>query len=135
MPIEYTNTIDMLKPSQLHGFFVGWPTHPDTETHYAILQKSDFIWLAMADDRCIGFINALSDQVFYAFIPLLEVLPEYQGQGIGAELVERMTNTLQGMYAIDIICDEDVVPFYRKSGFTKCTAMIKRDFENQTGCH
>ena len=131
MTIRYTNDANGITPGQLKGFFVGWPQHPNPETHLQILKNSRAIWLAFDRDRCVGFINALSDGVFYAYIPLLEVLPEYQGLGIGKELVSRMIETLGSMYAIDIVCDENVEPFYFAKGFRHYTAMIKRNYSNQ----
>ena len=92
-----------------------------------ILRNSFAVWIALDEDRCIGFINAISDKVFYAYIPLLEVLPKYQGKGIGMELTRRMLMTLKDMYAIDICCDEQIVPFYKKIGFSKCNGMVKRN--------
>lgn len=59
-------------------------------------------------DQVVGFINAISDNVFYAFIPLFEVLPTYQQQGIGREMLRRMFDLLQSMYAIDLLCDERI---------------------------
>jgi ribosomal protein S18 acetylase RimI-like enzyme len=131
MSITYTNKIDVLKLDQLQGFFVGWPKHPDPEAHLEILRGSYAAWIALDRDRCVGFINGLSDGVFYAHIPLLEVLPEYQGQGIGTELVRRMLRTLESMYAIDIVCDESVTPFYEAIGFDRCVGMVKRNYINQ----
>ena len=131
MSITYTDRIDSLKPDQLQGFFVGWPEHPDPETHLEILRGSYATWLALDQERCVGFINALSDGLFYAYIPLLEVLPEYQGQGIGTELVRRMLETLESMYAIDIVCDESVAPFFKAMGFDRCAGMVKRNYVNQ----
>ena len=37
--------------------------------------------------RIVGFINALSDGILSAYIPLLEVIQEYQGRGIGKEML------------------------------------------------
>ena len=74
-----------------------------------------------------------SDGVFYSFIPLLEVLPEYKGHGIGTELVKQMLETLQNMYAIDIVCDESVAPFYESKDFGRCVGMVKRNYEKQNG--
>jgi ribosomal protein S18 acetylase RimI-like enzyme len=113
------------------GFFVGWLEYPDPETHLQILRNSYAVWLAFDHERCVGFINALSDGVFYAYIPLLEVLPEYQGQGIGTELVWRMIDTLGVMYAIDVVCDESVASFYTAKGFGRCAGMVKRNYANQ----
>ena len=129
--ITYTHKIDTLSPPQLRGFFADWPEHPDPDTHLEILRSSYAVWLAIDQERCVGFINALSDSVFYAYIPLLEVLPEYQGQGIGTELVRRMLETLESMYAVDIVCDESVAPFYNAKGFSRCVGMAKRNYANQ----
>jgi len=131
MEVIYTNDLTQIGPDQLNGFFVGWPDHPDPESHLEVLRRSHAVWLALDAGRCVGFINALSDGVFYAYIPLLEVLPEYQGQGIGKELVGRMLETLRGMYAIDIVCDESVAPFYAAMDFRRCNAMIRRNYTNQ----
>lgn len=135
MPITYTDKVDSLNADQLQGFFAGWPKHPDSETHLEILRRSYAAWIALDQDRCVGFINALSDGVFYAYIPLLEVLPEYQGQGIGTELVRRMLGTLEHMYAIDLVCDEPVAPFYEAIGFDRCVGMIKRNYDNQVAAN
>ncbi|MEQ8170776.1 MAG: GNAT family N-acetyltransferase [Candidatus Eremiobacterota bacterium] len=133
MEIRYIDDVSKLKEEQLAGFFVGWPAHPDRRTHLKILQQSYKAWVAMDGDRCVGFINALSDGFFYSYIPLLEVLPEYKGKGIGTKLVECMTESLRNMYAVDIVCDEDVVPFYKDKGFIRCAGMVKRNYENQGG--
>jgi len=129
--ITYTNNVRSLRPEHLRGFFVDWPHHPDPQAHLHILQGSAAVWCAYDEDQCVGFINAISDGVFYAFIPLLEVLPDYQGNGIAIELVKRMIDSLEQMYAIDIICDESIAPFYEKLSFTKCTGMVIRNYHNQ----
>jgi GNAT superfamily N-acetyltransferase len=133
MNIKYTDDLSNLTPEQLSGFFVGWPAHPDTETHLKILRNSYKAWIAMDGDKCVGFINALSDGVFYSYIPLLEVLPGYQGKGIGAKLLRCIEESLRNMYAIDIVCDESVGPFYKDKGFSRCEGMVKRNYENQGG--
>ena len=79
-------------PHQLQDFFVGWPNPPSPEKHRELLGKSDFCLLAIDETTTmvVGFITAITDHVLSAYIPLLEVLPSYQGQGIGTELVRRM---------------------------------------------
>ena len=129
--IEYVDRLDGVTAEQLDGFFVGWPDHPTPAQHLEILRRSHAAWLALHDGRCVGFVNAISDGVFYAFLPLLEVLPEYRGRGIGRELVRRMRGSLGGMYAVDLICDAELEPFYRALGFTRVTGMAVRNFENQ----
>ena len=133
MKVHYTDTPETLSAEMLTGFFVGWPNPPVPERHLAILRGSYRVWLALADERCIGFINALSDGVFYAYLPLLEVLPAYQGRGVGRRLVGLMMESLSFTYAVDVCCDEDLVPFYRKAGFFEVRAMARRTYARQAG--
>jgi GNAT superfamily N-acetyltransferase len=133
--MRYLTSADTITADQLHGFFVGWPNPPSPETHLAILQRSDAVVLALDDEtgRVIGFINALSDGVLSAFIPLLEVLPDYQGRGIGQELVRRMLALLGDLYAVDVMCDADVQPFYARLGMQPARGMMLRRYDRQSG--
>lgn len=130
---RFTDVVGGVSAGQLSGFFVGWPNHPDSEGHLEILRRSYKVWLAFDGERCVGFINALSDGIYYAFVPLLEVLPDYRRLGIGRELVRRMVESLSAMYAIDLVCDEEMVPFYLAMGFNRRIGMVIRNRENQRG--
>ncbi|MBO0841254.1 MAG: GNAT family N-acetyltransferase, partial [Sciscionella sp.] len=77
-------------------------------------------------ERVVGFVTALSDGVLMAYLPLLEVLPAYQGRGIGTELVRRVLTAIGPLYGVDVCCDDDVLPFYRKLGFAKVNGMVLR---------
>ena len=112
----------------LFGFFEGWPDRPTPEQHLAILRGSQHVVLALASvpRRVIGFMTALSDGVLSAYIPLLEVLPEYRSRGIGGELVRRMLARLRRLYMVDLVCDADVQPFYARYGMMPMSAMVIR---------
>lgn len=133
--IIYKSSTQGIKPEQLKDFFVGWIHQPTKETHLQILQNSAFVILAIDDrtEQVIGFINAISDKILSAYIPLLEVLPEYQKQGIGKELIKRMLNKLNKLYMIDLCCDKSLKPFYQKLGLSPMLAMGKRNYEFQKG--
>lgn len=120
--IEYSSSPDGLEPADLEGFFVGWPTPPSPERHLALLHGSSHVVLARDGSRVVGFVTAISDGVLSAYVPLLEVLPEYQGQGIGTELVRRLLAAVGGLYMVDLVCDEDVVPFYERLGVQRLDA-------------
>ncbi|HVZ41787.1 MAG TPA: GNAT family N-acetyltransferase [Candidatus Kapabacteria bacterium] len=125
--IEYRTSLEGITPDLLEGFFAGWPTPPSVEVHLQLLRHSAHVVLAVEGVRVVGFVNALSDGVMAAYIPLLEVLAEYRGQGIGTGLMHRMLELLQGMYMIDVVCDEAVVPFYRRFGMLRLNAMVLRN--------
>jgi GNAT superfamily N-acetyltransferase len=131
--ITYTDTLDGITPEQLQGFFVGWPHPPSPETHLKLLKGSSHVVLALDGARVVGFINAISDGVLSAFVPLLEVLPEYQGRGIGGELVRQMLERLRDFYTVDLVCDPDLQPFYQRFGMRPYTAMLARNYDRQSG--
>ncbi|HMQ68184.1 MAG TPA: GNAT family N-acetyltransferase [Ignavibacteria bacterium] len=133
--IIYTDDLVEIKPIELSEFFNGWKNNPTPEKLFTILKNSSYKVLAIDDesDKVIGFINAISDKALSAYIPLLEVIPEYQGKGIGSELVKRMLKKLEDYYMIDVVCDESVQKFYEKFGLKKHSAMILRNYDKQSG--
>jgi ribosomal protein S18 acetylase RimI-like enzyme len=84
-------------------------------------------------NQVIGFITAISDGILSAYIPFLEVLPEYKNKGIRKELVDRMLKELDDIYMIDLCCDDDLIPYYDKFGMTKTSGMILRNYKMQSG--
>ncbi len=131
--IMYTTSPAGVSADQLHGFFVGWPNPPSHQAHLRILQSSAHVVLALDDatNNVVGFITAISDDVSCAYIPHLEVLPVYQAQGIGSELMRRMLDQLRTLYMIDLLCDADVQPFYERLGMRRAQGMLIRNYERQ----
>lgn len=133
--IRYTTSPQGITPEMLGGFFVGWPNPPSCEMHVRILSGSSHVVLAIDDSarRVVGFVTAVSDGALCAYIPLLEVLPEYQGRGIGTELVQRMLRHFSRLYMIDLTCDEAMRDFYARCGMTESTGMMLRNYQRQSG--
>lgn len=128
--ISYRHSAGAVKPDQLSGFFEGWPNPPSASRHLEILTGSDSVVLALAGERVVGFITAISDGVLSAYIPLLEVLPSYRKQGIGSELVRQMLEELRGLNMVDLVCDPELEGFYARLGMKPYTAMIIRNFDS-----
>jgi GNAT superfamily N-acetyltransferase len=130
MKVRLIDSAKDVTPGQLEGFFEGWPDPPSPERHLEALRSSSHVVLAVDEkDDVIGFISAVSDGVLSAYIPLLEVRPEWRGQGIGADLLAMMLERLSGCYMIDVVCDEDVLPFYERQGFVRWSAAIRRNHD------
>lgn len=131
--IEYTSSVEAVSAENLTGgFFVGWPNPPSAENHLRILQGSYAVELAILDGQVIGYVTAISDGVSTAYIPQLEVLPAHQGRGIGSELVRRLLLRLKHLYAVDLLCDNDVFPFYEKLGMHKAGGALLRHYDRQS---
>lgn len=133
--IAYVDTLDGITPNRLGGFFVGWPNPPSPDAHLRLLAGSDHVVLAVDEetDRIVGFVTAITDGVLAAYIPLLEVLPEYQGRGVGTELTRRMVARLESLYMVDLLCDAELQPFYARLGMVPAEGMYLRNYDRQSG--
>jgi ribosomal protein S18 acetylase RimI-like enzyme len=134
--IRYTDSLEGIDAGQLGGgFFVGWPNPPSVETHLRMLRGSTHVWLAIDAETgaVVGFVNAISDGVLAAYVPLLEVLPGYQSRGIGSELMRRMLETLAGIYMVDLLCDAELQPYYERLGMRRASGMLVRNYAAQSG--
>jgi GNAT superfamily N-acetyltransferase len=132
-PVRYDDSLEGIAPADLEGFFVGWPDPPPPATRLEILRAADEVLVARRGDRVVGFVTAITDGILTAYLPLLEVLPDEQGRGIGSELTERMLGRLDHLYMIDLVCDDDLVPFYERFGMLRLTAMGARNYAHQSG--
>ena len=133
--IRYLDSADGIDAGQLAGFFVDWPTPPSPETHLRVLTGSDHVVLALdaATSAVVGFVTALTDGVLSAYVPLLEVLPAYQGRGIGTELMTRILARLSHLYIVDLLCDAAVQPFYARVGMAPAAGMCVRRYDRRPG--
>ena len=121
--ITYTSDIAKITEENLQGFFVGWAKPLSPNQHFEHLAKCAYFVAALENEKVVGFVTALSDGVGCAFIPLIEVLPEYQKQGIGTTLMQKMLEFLKHINAIDLMCDEEVQGFYERFGMKKMNGM------------
>ena len=126
--MEYIDNIENITAEQLQGFFVGWKAPLSSQRHYELLQGSSHFIVALDGGKAVGFITALSDGVCSSFIPLLEVLPEYQHLGIGTELVQRMLTKLDDISNIDLTCDADLQSFYERFKMLCSSGMVLRKY-------
>lgn len=136
MAIRYTASLNGIEPAMLDGgFWVNWPNPPSPATHLEILKGSYRVILAIddAEQQVVGFITAISDGILAAYIPFLEVLPSYQGQGIGSELTQQMLDSLKHLYMIDLLCDVELQPYYERLGMQRASGMMIRNYARQSG--
>ena len=130
--ISYQTDLRRVTPEKLAGFFAAWPNPPSVDTHLRILQGSSRVVLAWEENKLVGFVTAISDGVLSAYVPLLEVLPPYQGQGVGREVMRRTLEELDGLYTVDLLRDEALQPFYEELGMVRAQGMMVRRYARQS---
>lgn len=85
----------------------------------------DYLQIACYDgDELVGFLDVVSNGVTDAYIQDVMVRPDYQGRGIGTELMNRAMERLKNdrIYMISVIYGEESLrPFYERFGF--CTML------------
>ncbi|WP_442593943.1 GNAT family N-acetyltransferase [Neobacillus sp. D3-1R] len=133
--MRYTKNMDEVSEGMIEGFFVGWPKSPSPQKQLELMKNSYRCYVAIDEktDKVIGFITAISDGVLSAYIPLLEVLPEYQDKGIGSELVKLMLSELDRIYMIDLLCDQQLQNYYDRFQMMKAHGMMVRNYSFQGG--
>jgi len=131
--IEYIESAEGVRAEDLQGFFAYWGQRPTAERLLDILRASAYALLAREGEsgRVVGYVTAVSDGISCAYIPHLEVLEAYRGRGIGSQLVRRLLARLEHLYMIDLICDEELQPFYARLGFQAYSGMIRRNYARQ----
>lgn len=125
--IRYEVGIQNLREESLEPFCVGWKVKPSPANLKRALANSYRVVLALDGEKLLGFCNAVSDGVLSAYIPLLEVLPEAQGQGLGTALMKRMLEELGDHYMVDLLCDRQLVPYYNRFGMQELAGMGLRN--------
>lgn len=72
----------------LGGLFEGWPNPPGPDTF--LLRGASRVAVAVEDGQVVGFMYAISDALLSAYIPLLEVGPEWSRQEAAPSLTIRL---------------------------------------------
>lgn len=85
MSIEYIEGVSVKDYEKLRAS-AGWPRLAE-EQHETGLRNSSFVIGAYDNGICVGMGRILWDGGYVSYIADVLVLPEYQGQGIGKNIV------------------------------------------------
>jgi GNAT superfamily N-acetyltransferase len=124
--ITYRLDASGVERQDLAPFFEGWPTPPSLDRRLAAVRGADHVAIAFDGDRLVGFATALSDGALMACLSLLEVIASHRRRGIGTGLVRALEREIGDLYGLDLCCDEEVVPFYERQGFSRVAGMVRR---------
>ena len=101
---------------------VGWQNHA-VDMAEKSLANSIFTVCAISENKVIGFGRVVGDGHIYFYLQDVIVSPEYQGQGIGYKITEKLNDLIlsvaqSGAY-IGLMAAENASGLYEKFGFTR----------------
>ncbi len=97
----------------------GWSAAEKPQQLLAALLGSHTVVTARRQGKLIGLGNAISDGHLVVYYPHLLVSPEYQGQGVGKQLMQAMQQRYQGFHQQMLTADGDATGFYESLGFSR----------------
>ena len=112
-------------PSQMQFWELFQTTSWNDTYHLSPQELSHAVsinWFAVSafdGDRLVGFGRVVSDGVIHAMIYEMIVVPEYQGQGIGAQILHMLVQRCleANIRDIQLFCARGKRRFYEKFGF------------------
>ncbi|MCR5753267.1 MAG: GNAT family N-acetyltransferase [Acetatifactor sp.] len=87
--------------------------------------------VALVNDEVVGMGRLVGDGVMYWYLQEIVVLPEYQGNGIGTAIVNKLLkyveeHTAEGDFtSVGLTAAEGKEGFYERFGFSKSRGMTK----------
>ena len=111
---------------------VGWTNYTNQpQMLEQALSHSLATYLARDGEKIVGLVRLVGDGFSSVFVQDLIVLPSYQRQGIGSNLMKEALADYKDAYQIQLVTEqtEKTLGFYRSLGFETlstydCTGMI-----------
>jgi ribosomal protein S18 acetylase RimI-like enzyme len=127
--IIYSDSHD-IELDQLTALFnsVSWQFRTaDRDRLAAMVRGSMFVVSAWNEDQLVGFARAISDGAFNAYVSTVAVLPAYQRQGIGRELMRQLMEGRDGIMFV-LHARPEAYDFYLQLGlgFEPADNILKR---------
>ena len=101
---------------------VGWTNYTSNPTMLKNALEHSLFLLSARDEEgnLIGFLRAVGDGFSIVYIQDIIVLPEYQRQGIGTQLLRQTLEYFKEVYQMILTTDSELktLAFYESNGFT-----------------
>ncbi len=110
-------------PDQLQDLFlsVEWSSGHFPDKLVVAMRNFKTVFSAWDGEKLIGMICAMDDGVMNAYVHYLLVRPEYQGKGVGQQLVERIKAKYKDYLRIVVVAYDKEIGFYEHCGFNRAT--------------
>jgi len=121
MNIIIKDKTQVLTTAQLEDLFlsVEWSSGHYPDKLAVAMQNYETVYSAWDGNKLVGLISAMDDGIMTAYIHYLLVRPEYQGKGIGEQLIERTKEKYKDYLRIVLVAYDKECGFYEHCGFKK----------------
>ena len=98
---------------------VGWSCADKPDALHRGLLASHSLVTAWDSNRLVGLGSAISDGHLVVYFPHLVVHAEFQGRGIGTELMRRLMARYRGFHQQVLLADGRASDFYKRLCFSR----------------
>lgn len=97
---------------------VDWLSGNYPERAKKALDNCETVFTAWDGERLVGLANAIDDGELTSYVHYLCVAPEYQGAGIGRELLNRIKEKYRDyLYILLVAENAGLIEYYKQNGF------------------
>ncbi|MGN0281568.1 MAG: GNAT family N-acetyltransferase [Prevotella sp.] len=121
MKIEIKGKEQPLTSKELEELFlsVEWSSGHYPDKLEIAMRNYPTVFTAWDGNKLIGLISAMDDGIMTAYIHYLLIRPEYQGRGIGVQLIEKTKEKYKDYLRIVLVAYNRECGFYEHCGFKK----------------
>lgn len=121
MEIKYTDKREFTEKQAEKLFLsVNWASGKHPEQLYKALMNCETVFTAWDGDKLVGLANAIDDGSMTAYVHYLLVDPDYQGAGIGKELMKMIKRRYEDFLYLFLVAENPpLVGYYEGLGFTR----------------
>lgn len=125
MTLEWNDELEQVDWDELSALFKVAPLGDKPAASLKIVfANSQYRWFVREHGRLVGVGRALADGIDTSYICDVAILPEYQGRGLGKQIVGRLVEQSRGHKKILLYAVPGKEPFYRKFGFLRMTTAM-----------
>jgi len=131
MTIEQISQLSDSHVEQLHALYQNewWTEGRELADVRRMLENTDVALglIELQTDRLVAFCRVLTDFTYHATLYDVIVAPSHRDQQLGRQLMDALVTDprLDSVGAIWLCCLPDMVPFYRKWGFSEAIDDLK----------
>lgn len=124
MALEWADSPDAVDWNALSALYKAALGDKPADVLETVFANSRYCCFVSDEGRIVGAGRALADGIDTSYICDVAVLPEYQGTGLGKEIVGKLVALSRDHKKILLYAVPGKEPFYRKFGFRRMTTAM-----------